>query len=150
MIMKLEMPLIDPSLRGGKVVRWNFAEGDSFGFGDELCVVAVDEFAVLRRTARATLLSGKKRKELKSDLEVRGGKVFVQVSLTSSDSGVLAAIVAGEGDPVVTGSLLAVTSTHDHGPVEGDVEDWKKASGLRVVANMVPEDDHIDDLEGGD
>lgn len=137
MLMKLEMPLIDPSLRGGSVVKWLKREGDAFEFGDEICIVAVDEFAALRRTARATLLSGRRRLSLKSDLEVRRGKVYLHVALTSSEAGVMSKIVADEGEHFTIGDLLAVVSTGANGELVGSVDDWRSAPTMRVAANMM-------------
>ena len=150
MLMKLEMPLIDPSLRGGKVVRWLKREGDTFGFGDEICILAVDEFAALRRTARATLLSGRRRRSLKSDLEVRQGKVYLQVVLTSSDGGVMRRIVADDGDPIAVGDLLAVVSTTDNGALDGTVDDWESAPTMRIAANVLQDEDEETHPEEGD
>lgn len=139
--MKLEMPLIDPSLRGGRVLRWTKREGDGFGFGDEICVIAVDEFAVLRRTGRATLLSGRRRKSIKDDVEVRAGKVYVEVSLTSADRGVVRRVVADDGDPIAVGDLLAVVSTGESAELEGTESDWRRAPAMRVVANPLHDND---------
>jgi pyruvate/2-oxoglutarate dehydrogenase complex dihydrolipoamide acyltransferase (E2) component len=150
MLMKLEMPLIDPSLRGGSVLKWLKREGEAFAFGEEICVVVVDEFAALRRTARATLLSGRKRRSLKSDLEIRQGKVYLRVALTSSDSGFIRKIVADDGDPIAVGDLLAVVSTTDNGVLDGTVDDWKAAPTMRVVANMLQHDDDETHPEEGD
>lgn len=147
MLMKLEMPLIDPSLRGGSVLKWLKREGEPFQFGEEICLVAVDEFAALRRTARATLLSGRKRRALKSDLEIRQGKVYLRVALTSSDSGFMRKIIADDGDPIAVGDLLAVVSTTDSGVLDGTVDDWKSVPTMRVAANM-HEDDETHPEEG--
>lgn len=146
MIYKLEMPLIDPSLRGGRVVSWSKKVGDRIGFGDEICVVALDEFAALRRTARATLLAGRRRRKLKSDLEVRAGKVFVEVAITSSDKGVLRKIVKEQGDQVVIGDTMAIVASDDHGDL-GQEYEWAQAPAMRVVPNPVGGDQ---DFEGGD
>jgi pyruvate/2-oxoglutarate dehydrogenase complex dihydrolipoamide acyltransferase (E2) component len=143
MICKLDMPLIDPSLRGGRVVRWSKNVGDSISFGDEICIVALDEFAALRRTARATLLAGRKRKKLKSDLEVRSGKVFLEVALTSSDQGVLRRIIKEQGDQIVIGDTLAIVTSE----VEEDLGQelaWAEAPVLRVVANPVGDEENLE------
>lgn len=146
MISKLEMPKIDQSLRGGRVVAWYKQEGDAIGFGDQICKLAIDEFAVLRRTARATLLSGRRRKKLKSDLEVREGKVYLEVELTSSDEGVLRRCIAGAGEPVSTGDLLAVVASPDHGDLSEGEAEWSAAPEFRVVVNVAGGDN---DLEEG-
>lgn len=146
MIYKLEMPLIDPSLRGGHVVSWSKKVGDHIGFGDEICVVELDEFAALRRTARATLLAGRRRRKLKSDLEVRAGKVSVEVAITSSDRGVLRKIVKEQGDQVVIGDTMAIVASDDHGDL-GQEYEWVQAPAMRVVPNPVGGDQDFG--EGG-
>jgi pyruvate/2-oxoglutarate dehydrogenase complex dihydrolipoamide acyltransferase (E2) component len=135
------MPMINPSLLGGTVSKWHKAEGDHVGFGEDICTVALDEFAVLRRTARATLLSGSKQKRLKSGLEKRQGKVWVEVVLTASDQSVLEKIIKDEGESIAIGDTLAVVSTS---PFYGELthERWDDAPAMRVVANMNQELEH--------
>lgn len=147
MISQLEMPQMDQSLRGGRVVAWYKQEGDPIAFGDVICKLAIDEFAVLRRTARATLLSGRRRKKLKSDLEVREGKVYLEMEITSSDEGVLRKQVAAEGEPVSSGDLLAVVASGDHGELHETEAEWRQAPAFRVVVNVAGGDN---DLEEGD
>ena len=145
MSVTLEMPLIDPSLRGGRVVSWTKQVGDPISFGDEICTVALDEFVAIRRTARATLLAGRKRKKLKSDLEVRAGKVFLEVALTSSDEGVLRKIIKQEGDQITIGDTLAIVTSQAEEDL-GQESRWVEAPVLRVVANPIGDDEN---LEGG-
>jgi len=140
------MPLIDPSLRGGHVVSWTKNVGDDIGFGEEVCIVALNEFAALRRTARATLLAGRRRGKLKSDLEVRAGKVFFEVAITSSDHGVLRKIIKDEGDEIVTGDTMGIVGSRDHGDL-GQESEWATATVMRVVTNPVGGDQ---DFEEGD
>lgn len=111
MILLLEVPLTNPSLTGGTIKEWHKAEGDAIGFGDEVCTVAYDQFAVLRRTARATLLTGRKAKSLKSNLESRTGKVLMNVVVSAAEQGVLGKILMDPGDRFVVGDALAVIST---------------------------------------
>jgi len=133
-ISALAMPLIDPSLRGGSIVRWVKKTGDPIAFGDEICIVGLDDFAVLRRTARATLLAGRKRKKLKSRLERRSGKVLVQVALTASDRGILGRILKEAGAPVAIGDVLGVVVSEEGEPIRSESE-WLDAPRFRVVAN---------------
>jgi pyruvate/2-oxoglutarate dehydrogenase complex dihydrolipoamide acyltransferase (E2) component len=144
MIIRLDMPLIDPSLRGGHVARWSKAVGDEIAFGEEICVVDLDDFAVLRRTARATLLAGRRRNKLKSDLETRSGKVLLKVSITSSDSGVLRKIVKEEGDEIAIGDTMAIVASPDHGDI-GTEEQWAEAPAMRVVPNTVADGDYFEE-----
>ena len=113
---------------------WSKQVGDHIGFGDEVCIVALDEFAALRRTARATLLAGRRQKKLKSDLEVRTGKVLLEVAIKSSDEGVLRKIVKNEGDRIAIGDMLAIVTSHADDDL-GREQEWDRAPLLRVVAN---------------
>jgi pyruvate/2-oxoglutarate dehydrogenase complex dihydrolipoamide acyltransferase (E2) component len=140
MMMKITMPTYDQSMRGGRVLRWHKGEGDDIGFGDDICDVAIDEFAVLRRTGRATLLSGRRQKKLRDDLEVREGKVYREMTITSSDQGTLRKVVAGEGDSIALGDLLAVVTT-DGQPLSGTPADWQNATPMRVVVNALNDEE---------
>jgi pyruvate/2-oxoglutarate dehydrogenase complex dihydrolipoamide acyltransferase (E2) component len=149
MLMKLEFPLLDRSLRGGRVVSWQKREGERFEFGEVICLTQLDEFAALRRTGRATLLSGKRRTSLKSDLEIRDGRVALSVALTASDSGWVHTIIAKEGTEIGVGSLLAVVST-DNRPDTGRQPDEVDLPLMRVVANVVDTDETDLNNEGWD
>jgi len=144
-ICKLDMPLMDPSLRGGRIVSWSKSVGDEITFGDELCVVVLDDFATLRRTATATLLAGRRRGKLKNDQETREGKVLLQVAITSSDSGVLPKIIKDQGDDVAMGDTMAIVTAQESDDLGGE-SDWAQAPALRVVANTVPDDLHFEEL----
>ncbi len=149
MWMKLEMPLINPSLRGGHILRWNKRLGDRFEFGDVLCTVVLDEFAALRRTGRATLLSGKRRNNLRSDLEVREGKVSLQAELVSSDRGIVHEIVADDGDHIKVGDILAVVTTGEYDGDETNVGMLTKMPIMRVAANLSTDNELDDSREVG-
>lgn len=143
MIMRIEMPAVDASLRSGRIVRWHKEVGDAIGFGEPICDVAVDEFAVLRRTARATLLTGRRRKKLKSDLETREGKVYLEVTITSSDTGVLQRRLIEVGEPIEIGQTVALAATPDHAVPAESADDWHSAPPMRVVLNVVGGDDDL-------
>lgn len=129
MILRLEVPLTNPSLTGGTVKYWHKAEGEVIGFGDEVCTVAYDEFVALRRTARATLLSGRKAKGLKSSLESRTGKVLMGVVVSAAEQGVLGKILMGPGERFVVGDTLAVLSTRE-------IDDFTVPDNLAELATM--------------
>jgi pyruvate/2-oxoglutarate dehydrogenase complex dihydrolipoamide acyltransferase (E2) component len=136
MILRLETPMLDQSLMGGHVLDWAVSAGDSFGFGDLICNIEFNQFAALRRTARATKLSSRRNKSLKSSLEVREGKVSLVVAVTAADSGWVREIVAGPGADVKVGSLLAVVTTDASEPLELD-GDLDSAPAVRVTPNVV-------------
>ncbi len=120
------------------MTKWHKNEGDLIEFGDDICTVTIDDFAVLRRTARATLLTGRKAKRLKSDLESRTGMVSVDVVVTASDQGVLSRILKAAGDRVEIEDTLAVvvTDSEDGAPPP---DSWDDAPTMRVIGNMTSE-----------
>lgn len=138
MILRLEVPLTNPSLTGGTVKEWHKAEGDLIGFGDEVCTVAYDEFAVLRRTARATLLAGRRSKKLKSNLESRTGKVLTDIVVSAAEQGVLGKILMGPGERFTIGDTLAVISTTptSHYPIPNNLTEL---ATMRVETNASAE-----------
>ena len=129
MILRLEVPLTNPSLTGGTFKDWHKAEGDVIGFGDEVCTVAYDEFAVLRRTARATLLSGRNNKKLKSNLESRTGKVLMDVVICAAEEGILGKILMSPGERFAVGDALALVSTEP-------TNDYAVPGGIAHLAPM--------------
>lgn len=135
MLLRIVIPMINPSLRGGTLVTWHKEEGDIIGYGDDLCTIALDDFAIVRRTGRATLLSGRKMSRQKSDVESRSGRAHVPMVVTASDRGVLARVIKAEGTPVGVGDLVAVAAT-DEMADPGTPESWEKAPLMRVVANI--------------
>lgn len=136
MILRLDTPVIEKAVQGGRVVEWFVAEGESVSFGETVCRLGLDEFAAMRRTARATLLSGRKRNKLKSDVEVRSGKVYFEVDVVSSDNGTLRKVVAQPGDQIVAGDMLAVI-TNEADDQLGQEEEWRAAPPFRVIVNVV-------------
>ncbi len=138
MILRLEVPLTNPSLVGGTVKHWHKAEGDVIGFGDEVCTIAYDQFVALRRTARATLLSGRKAKRLKSNLESRSGKVLTDIVVSAAEPGVLGKIFMGPGDRFAVGDTLAVISTEPINEVTVP-KDLAALATMRVETNAPAE-----------
>ena len=134
MILRLEIPITNPSLTGGTIKEWHKSEGDAIGFSEDVCTISFDQFAVLRRTARATLLAGRKSKNLKSQLESREGKVLMDVVVSSAEQATLEKILMEPGDRFQVGDTLAVVST---GPTNGELQpdDWSGSPTMRVVAN---------------
>lgn len=134
MILRVEVPLTNPSLTGGTVKAWHKSEGDTIGFGDEVCTVSYDEFVALRRTARATLLSGRKAKGLKSSLESRSGKVLMDIIVSAAEQGVLGKILMSPGDRFAVGDTLAVMSTE---PIDEFTvpDDLSELATMRVETN---------------
>lgn len=141
MNLRIEMPLIDPASRSGTLVMWEKAEGDSIEFGDELCRVALDEFAYLTRTERASLLSRHRRTKVRSNVKTREGRWLVNFVLVASDRGVLRRIFKQSGDDLAIGDLLGVVSTEPHDP-EADPDSLADLPVMRVVANIIGKPEH--------
>jgi pyruvate/2-oxoglutarate dehydrogenase complex dihydrolipoamide acyltransferase (E2) component len=133
MILRLEVPMTDPSLTGGTIKEWHKAEGETIGFGEDVCTVSFDQFAALRRTARATLLAGRKSKNLKSKLESRKGKVLIHVIVSAAEQGTLGRIMMEAGERFAAGDTLAVVSTASNG--DSIPDDLSGLPIMRVVAN---------------
>lgn len=133
MMLRLEIPSADPSLLGGTIKKWHKSEGESVLFGEEVCTLTYNNFAVLRRTSRASLLAGRKQKKLKGGLEPRDGKVLVDVVLTTSDPGVLQKIARSEGEEFSVGDIIGVVSTGSDESIQGD---WQEFPPVRLTANM--------------
>jgi pyruvate/2-oxoglutarate dehydrogenase complex dihydrolipoamide acyltransferase (E2) component len=142
MILRLEVPVTNPSLIGGTVKEWHKSEGEVIGFGDEVCTVAYDQFVALRRTARATLLSGRKAKRLKSNLESRTGKVLMDIVVSAAEQGVLGKILMDPGARFAVGDTLAVISTEpiNDFTVPGDLAEL---ATMRVETNASAETELI-------
>lgn len=142
MILRLEVPLTNPSLTGGTLKEWHKDEGDVIAFGDEVCTISYDQFAVLRRTARATLLSGRKSKKLKSSLESRTGKVLTDIVVSAAEHGILGKILMRPGERFTIGDTLAVistTPTNHYSPPE----DLTEVATMRVETNASAETEWI-------
>lgn len=141
-MLRMEMPLIDPASRSGTLVIWEKEEGDPIEFGDEVCRVALDEFAYLTRTERASLLSRDRHSRVRKYVKTQEGRWLVNFVLVASDRGVLRKIFKKSGDDLAIGDLLGVVSTE---PSDGDADPDALANlpVMRLVANVLgkPEQD---------
>lgn len=139
MILRVEVPASDAAFRSGYVARWHKKEGDEVGFGDPLCDIAIDHFMALQRTKRAALLgstSRLRRRGVRSTYDRREGRGLVHVRLVSSEGGVrLGEIVAGEGDRIDIGDLVAIL-TDEPGPVPADARVRGAARRARLATDM--------------
>lgn len=135
MILRLEIPVTNPALLGGVVKEWHVAEGEEIAFGDDVCTVLYDDYAVLRRTERANLLAGRKSKKLKSKLEERSGKASLEVVVSAAERAELGKVLLMPGDRFKSGDTLAVVVTE---AIAGNLspEDWAQSPPMRVVANI--------------
>jgi hypothetical protein len=139
MILQLEMPPVNPSIRGGQIVAWHKDEGEFVGYGDPVCDVLFTNAVHLRRTTRGgDLADGAPRSRTRRRLRTLN-KIEVMVRLVASDTGYLRRVCAGGKDQNEPGSVLAILSTE---PAETlpEVTGSDRWPLFRVVADQVEEE----------
>jgi len=138
MLMSLKMPSVDPAIHGGRVHRCSKKVGEPFVFGDELCVVVIDQVSALRKTQSASLLTRtrRRRKLVGDEVETRDvGGLLIQ--LVASEPGVILETSVDSGGNVSVGGVLAILETvGDAGSLDSErsVDDLLE---IRVVANSI-------------
>lgn len=134
MLLKLEMPFVNPIITEGVVEKWHIALGDTVSYGDPVCDVRIERTIGIKRKIMAYQLLGGGRK--KQQKEERGEKpVNALVHVKASDGGMLRDIVAGPGDVVQVGEVMAVFSTDANDAIND--ESIAEAAGFRAVGNLV-------------
>ena len=135
MKLSLQMPSVGPALQGGRVIKWSKAPGDVFAFGEELCVVSIEQVVALRKTQQASVLTSRRRKKkIREELEMRES-VGLHFQLVASESGVMHEQLVSAGAPMKVGDVLAVLGSDGDEP--GDAGDLSSLPAIRVVANPV-------------
>ena len=135
MKLSLQMPSVGPALQGGRVIKWSKAPGEPFAFGEELCVVSIEQVVALRKTQQASILTSRRRKKkVREELEMRES-VGLHFQLVASESGVMHEHLVQEGAAMKVGDMLAVIGSDGDEP--GPVADMSSLSAIRVVANPV-------------
>jgi hypothetical protein len=128
-ILRLELPRLAAAMDHGKIVKWHKQVGETFGYGDSLCEIAVSEVDRLQRQ-----LSGRQairsKKPKKTRVRTMTGLLVVYV-LTSMETGTVRQILAQEGAEVNRGDVLALL---DSGDQQGT---GTAAAPARVVVNLV-------------
>jgi pyruvate/2-oxoglutarate dehydrogenase complex dihydrolipoamide acyltransferase (E2) component len=107
MVLKLLMPYVDRTVRGGAVRAWHKREGDRVEYGDDLFDLAA---------------------------AIRG---LIVVRVTASDQGYLRRICVPEGARRDENALLALLTTEPDEPLSEIERDGAGASAFRVVVNLV-------------
>lgn len=132
MILQLQMPVVEQSFGGGRLVRWHISPGDTFGPGQRICTVAVERARLVRRTSGKVGLLRRSAGMVNRE-DTAKGDVYLEVELISNDRGRLDRDLVGEGEQVTAGDALGVVTTTDH---DGAVDDgsWRSAPLLRVTA----------------
>jgi len=141
MKLALEMPSVGPALQAGRVVKWSKAPGEPFSFGDELCVISIEQVVALRKTQQASVLTSRRRKKkMRDEIEQRETS-GLHFQLVASEHGVLLEQVVGTGGPMKIGDVLAVLGSGENDD-DQDLVDHSALPTIRVVANPVdPEED---------
>lgn len=143
MIQTLQMPFIETSLPNGKILRWMKEPDEPFAFGDQLCIIVVEDAVFLRKSRSASRLTGTKqrRKWTKHRIETHPiGRIEIEV--IAAEPGTMRTHVAGAGEPVGVGDIIAVLQTGDDEFVSPGSDVFADLPPLRVVAN------HLDTGEG--
>lgn len=138
MNLSLQMPFVGPALQGGRVVRWAKKPGDSFVFGDELCIVSIEQVLALRKTQTASILGGSKRRRrrVREGLEQRES-VGLLFQVVASEPGTIRRLLVEVGQPAKVGDVLAVLTAADSDDTSAASAHLDDLPSLRVVANPV-------------
>lgn len=139
----LQMPFVETSLPNGKVLEWVKGPGDPFAFGDQLCIIVVEDAVFLRKSRSASRLTGTKqrRKWKRHRIETHPiGRIEVEV--IAAEPGTMRTHVVGVGEPASVGDILAVLHTGDDEYLPPSNDTLDDLAPLRVVAN------HLDAKEG--
>ena len=136
MKLSLQMPAVGPALQGGRVIRWSKQPGEAFAFGDELCVVSIEQVVALRKTQKASALTSRRRKKkVREELEMRES-VGLHFQLVASESGYVSDVLVPAGAAMQVGDTLAVLSSESEDSTEAGA-DPASLPAIRVVANPV-------------
>ncbi len=135
MKLRLEMPSVGPALQGGRVIKWSKSPGESFAFGEQLCVVSIEQVVALRKTQQASVLTSRRRKKkVREEFEMRES-VGLHFELVASEAGVVHQHLVDQGGPMQVGDVLAILGSEgDDSDVPGDVS---VLPAIRVVANPI-------------
>jgi len=134
----LQMPFVETSLPNGKVLRWMKAPGETFEFGDQLCIIVVEDAIFLRKPRSASRLTGtKQRKKWKRHRIETHPIGRIEVEVIAAEPGTMRTHIVGIGESTSVGDVLAVLQTGDEvwAPPVGDA--LEDLSPLRVVANYL-------------
>lgn len=135
MILALEMPSVDASVRAVRLARWHKREGDCVTFGEPLCDVSVEEAERLYTVGSATTLAPilvqddwthDRHYYQVDDMDYR-------VRVIASDTGYLRHIAAFEGDVIGPGGTLAILSTER----DEVIEETESRGAFRVVSDLI-------------
>ena len=141
MFFKLLMPSMDRLMKGGVVGKWHKMEGDHVGYGDDLVDVRFEIVMTVLEGSLEQKIRQSKDYGSSGSKERESRRIETPMTLvarvTSSDTGVLRRIEAGEGEYRDVGGLLAVFSSEDGGFTNPPDEHLRGASEFRVVANLV-------------
>ena len=151
MLTKLVMPFFSRMVQGGTIVEWMKNEGDAVTYGEDLCLVKVEEVRVTK-ASKGIALSDEIRMlvdstprdptELNMD-EVDTATYNTKriagftMRITSSDVGVIRRIYAREGVHRTVGEILAVLTPGAEDPLGESISVVISASEFRAVTNLI-------------
>jgi pyruvate/2-oxoglutarate dehydrogenase complex dihydrolipoamide acyltransferase (E2) component len=136
MKLTLQMPSVGPQLQGGRVIKWSKAPGESFIFGDELCVVSIEQVVALRKTQQASILTSlRRKKKVREEVETRETS-GLRFQLVASEGGVVLEHLVATGGGIKVGDTLALLASGGE-PGGEAAQDIASLPSIRVVANAV-------------
>lgn len=141
MLFKLVMPHINRQIQGGAIIKWHKDEGEWVGYGDDLFDMnAISSFI---EPDRVRTVSDRQAVTDLTEEETRARDLFLMPSMecfiriTSSDTGILLKICAGEGSRGEVGDLIAILGTDEDESIDRAEQRLDQASVFRVVANVI-------------
>ena len=121
------------------MAEWHVEEGSPVGFGQPICDIAIDTFAAMQRTKRATLLGSGRRsrqRRVRDDVSIREGRGVALVTLKCSEpDAALGRVLVEAGERIDIGGVVAVLVTGTP-PSAIDDADIAGAAEARVVADF--------------
>ncbi len=138
MNQSLQMPFVETSMPTASVLRWSVQPGEVFDFGDQLCVMLVEDALFLRKVRAAKGLVGSRHKKKGSQHRIKSQPVgSLHFEVVAAEPGTMRDHVAPVGESVAVGEVLAVLQTSDATYTPTASQDLAALAPLRVAANQI-------------
>lgn len=136
MILRLELPFVDPAVDSVRLESWNVDEKDWVGYGDEICVVLVEERLRLERPSARDLAAGPHGGSRAGDDLMKRGNLDGRFRIVASDQAYMRQRTAVEGEVVRVGALMGILCDDPSKPL-GSVETVVEGTIFRAVADPI-------------
>lgn len=154
MILRLEMPFVDPSVSTVRLLRWYVAEDHRVDYGDPVCLVEVEARRGLHRPTARDLASFGTDDRAQTELFTRSGSLG-QYIVVASDRGLMDRQCAAVGQTVEIGGLLGLLSASTSASRSQDDPrtglprpDERATARFRAVVDTVEPVDALEPYEG--